>query len=213
MDGANATRHIRTLSGAIAQVPIIALTADAIAEHRSGFLAAGANAVVVKPVVWRELAEVIDALVSGAALTHQLEHTARPGSGRRDDGEPHVESLDELPALDETVLDDLASALGGPAVADMLPTFVANMVEYRDRLATAIANADMDEVKRAAHAMKGLAAQFGAPRVSLLARQIEHDCRTIADVSVVLGKVVAAVAATAQAIKARERTDVVRKSA
>ena len=108
-----------------------------------------------------------------------------------------------MPAIDHAVLDDLTSALGEAAVASMMPTFVANMVEYRDQLASAITENNFAAAKRAAHAMKGLAARFGAPQVSALARSIEQDCRTINDVAQVLGKLVSAVAVAAQAIKAR----------
>jgi HPt (histidine-containing phosphotransfer) domain-containing protein len=112
---------------------------------------------------------------------------------------------DAMPVLDEAALGDLIATLGEQAVANMLPTFVSNMVEYRDRLARAIAEADMVAAKRAAHAMKGLAAQFGAPRVSMLARLIEDEAHSVADVSKTLGKLVNAVAEAAQAIKAREK--------
>ena len=89
MDGADATRLIRQLPGPISTVPIVALTADAIPKHRAGFLAAGANAVVVKPVVWRELGEVIDQLVPGAGIAqrvargHPRSRSAMPKGCRR----------------------------------------------------------------------------------------------------------------------------------
>src|SRR5262249_29789094 len=158
--GADATRLIRQLPGAVSTVPIVALTADAIPEHRPGFLAAGANAVVVKPVVWRELGEVIDQLVPGAAIAQRVARgVVKPMIGEAGRPAPSDRNPDALPVVDHAVLDDLTNALGEAAVASMMPTFVANMVEYRDRLAGAIADNDLVGAKRAAHAMKGLAAQ------------------------------------------------------
>jgi CheY-like chemotaxis protein len=205
MDGLEAAREIRKLSGLRGQVPIIALTADAIPEHRPGFFAAGVNAVVVKPVVWRELGEQIDSLVGGAGVAAGMSRT--PSRAELAEIADSVAGGQPVPAADpilnEAILDELSATLGVAAVTNMLPTFVTNMVDYRDRLARAVASGDLEEVKRAAHAMKGLAAQFGAPQVSAIARRIEQEATSIPDVAGVLGALGAAVAATAQAIRGR----------
>ena len=50
MDGVAATRIIRAMSGPVGQTPIIALTANADPEDAAGYLAAGMNGVVEKPM-------------------------------------------------------------------------------------------------------------------------------------------------------------------
>ncbi len=50
MDGIETARRIRQMNGAIAAIPIIALTADAMAEQRQAFQAAGMNGFVSKPI-------------------------------------------------------------------------------------------------------------------------------------------------------------------
>ena len=50
LDGVGATRAIRSLPGRIGAVPIIALTANADPEDAAGYLAAGMNGVVEKPM-------------------------------------------------------------------------------------------------------------------------------------------------------------------
>lgn len=55
MDGLEATRRIRALSGKTAGVPIIALTADAMPEHRASYLKAGLTEVLTKPIDWPQL--------------------------------------------------------------------------------------------------------------------------------------------------------------
>jgi CheY-like chemotaxis protein len=50
MDGVTATREIRALAGPAGRVPIIALTANADPEDAAGYLRAGMNGVVEKPM-------------------------------------------------------------------------------------------------------------------------------------------------------------------
>ena len=50
MDGVAATRAIRALGGPLSRVPIIALTANAEPEDAQGYLDAGMNGVVEKPM-------------------------------------------------------------------------------------------------------------------------------------------------------------------
>ena len=50
MDGVAATRIIRAMSGPVGQTPIIALTANADPEDAAGYLVAGMNGVVEKPM-------------------------------------------------------------------------------------------------------------------------------------------------------------------
>ncbi|WKA29117.1 MHYT domain-containing protein [Bradyrhizobium roseum] len=85
MDGVSATRAIRSLPGAHSGIPIIALTANALASEREQYLAAGMNDCVTKPIRPVELFRAIAACTAGRAA--QAEH----GSERNecgDDAEP-----------------------------------------------------------------------------------------------------------------------------
>ena len=59
MDGITATKKIRSLPEPVSDVPIIALTADAMRGDRGKFLDAGMNDYVVKPIDQRELFKAI----------------------------------------------------------------------------------------------------------------------------------------------------------
>ncbi len=59
MDGLGATRIIRNLGGKISSVPIIAVTANAMAGDREAYLAAGMNDYVSKPIAPKALFSAI----------------------------------------------------------------------------------------------------------------------------------------------------------
>ncbi len=59
MDGEEATRAIRAMLSPKDQLPILALTADAMVEHRERYLAAGVNDLIPKPIDWQVLSEAL----------------------------------------------------------------------------------------------------------------------------------------------------------
>lgn len=59
VDGLDATRQIRDMSGAAANIPIVALTAGAMEEDRQSCLAAGMNDYISKPIEEAELQRVL----------------------------------------------------------------------------------------------------------------------------------------------------------
>ncbi len=63
MSGPDATRLIRKMAGDKNAIPIIALTADAMDEHRKGYLEAGMNGVATKPIDRPALAIIINEIM------------------------------------------------------------------------------------------------------------------------------------------------------
>jgi signal transduction histidine kinase/CheY-like chemotaxis protein len=78
LDGLEATRRLRRAG---ARMPIVALTADAVEEHRHECLAAGYDERVTKPVELARLIEVVDRLVREPHQGWQPSHRDRPDSG------------------------------------------------------------------------------------------------------------------------------------
>ncbi len=50
MDGVEATRQIRALEGEVANIPIVALTANVMASQMQAYLEVGMNGVAAKPI-------------------------------------------------------------------------------------------------------------------------------------------------------------------
>ncbi|MDX2221254.1 MAG: PAS domain-containing protein [Rhodospirillaceae bacterium] len=194
MDGPAAVRSIRSDDSLCSRVPIIALTADAIVEHHREYMAAGADAVITKPIDWALLA------VEMVRLT----------SVRGDNGAGLASPNADLPAATETappaastpeILDEafLESIVGGVAPATMnslLDRFSANASDYAQKIAAAARSGDMAQARRAAHALKGLSSQFGAVALNRLARSVEENGHSPDVIAGIAAEIAGAVART-----------------
>lgn len=80
MDGVTATRRIRELDGPVSQIPIIALTANAMKGDEENYRAAGMNDYVSKPIESDKLA----AAMLGQCGTAAPPPTAAPGASQNE---------------------------------------------------------------------------------------------------------------------------------
>lgn len=100
MDGVTATRRIRDLDGPVSQIPIIALTANAMKGDEDTYRAAGMNDYVSKPIESDKLA---------AAMHRQCGTEAATGNANAHSTAPSPEG----PNTDDTTLqDDLDRLIG-----------------------------------------------------------------------------------------------------
>lgn len=151
LDGFAAAREIRALEAAhgAPRVPIIAMTASALAGERDRCLAAGMDDFLTKPVDPRALAEVVRRWMSGAGEDG--------GDGEGDgDGEGAAAEVD-LERLD--MLRDLTD---DHAYLDrVIGRFVTSSADLHDRVCRAVADGDAPALRQAAHSLKGSATNLG----------------------------------------------------
>lgn len=158
MDGPTAMRIIRDNERPPAHVPIIALTADAMREHHRDYLAAGADAVITKPVDWAWLGAEMDRLMRGDTPL------AQPPLGRA--------RQSDAPILDTVLLDEMFAGLG-TEVAPLVDGMINEALRLGGVLREDIGRGVTDSVRRTAHQLKGLSSQFGAARMAAIANRIE----------------------------------------
>jgi two-component system, sensor histidine kinase len=71
MDGFATVGAIRAFGGAIARIPVIAMTADVLPAQRAAFLAAGLDGFLPKPLLPEDLDAVLRRFLPDASLDHQ----------------------------------------------------------------------------------------------------------------------------------------------
>jgi PAS domain S-box-containing protein len=192
MDGYAATRAIRQELGQT-QLPIIAMTANAMASDRDACLAAGMNDHVGKPF---ELDHLVATLLrfSGRAAT------------------PFTPLTPLTPVVAQAELQagelDVAGALqrvGGDTTlfSSILHAFAQEMASVPGQLQGALAASDLEQTVRVLHTLKGLSATVGARHLSAVAAKLEQRVKgglAIPDHAALLQEIQGAVAATTQSL-------------
>lgn len=162
MDGLHVARAIRR-DAAFAELPIIAVTANAMAEERRRCLAAGMNAHVGKPIAPDELYRVL-----ARWLPVAIEGEAREASDTST--LPEIEGLDVAAGL-RCVAGDEA------AYRALLARFVAQQAATPERLRLAAQRHDAEELRRLAHTLKGVCGNIGARALYARAAALEARLR------------------------------------
>ncbi len=173
MDGLEATRAIRALPG-FGALPILALTANAFDEDRKGCLAAGMNDFVTKPVDPRALYR---AMLDWLPKISRWPDAAVNAPGRVEEADAALcERLANVVVLDAARAHSIMR--GKPTkYLRFLRMFVdshAGDLAEADRL---LATGDVVAVRHVIHALKGVAANLGIPRVAEIAGKIDADLR------------------------------------
>ena len=159
MDGFEAAAAIRTRelqSGH--RVPIIAMTANAMASDRQRCLDAGMDGYLSKPVQSEEVYAVLSSYWQSASQVDQ---------GRTQEGpEENVQGMQRR-------LSVLQAEHGYEVVAELIQLFLANTPLMLAAMRDAIAQHNADSLWQAAHTLKGSSINLGAETITTLCSDLE----------------------------------------
>ncbi|HKY92652.1 MAG TPA: response regulator [Nevskiaceae bacterium] len=164
MDGYEATRLIRAFPSPRAKVPIIAMTANAMAEDRQRCLAAGMNDHVGKPVNYqRLLATLLKWVRAAGAPTVSMPAASDLATGA---ASPSPKSVD---------LDLAQERLGmpRPILLKLIKRFL-DEPDLVEQLREQLAADDRKGAIISAHSLKGAAGTFGAASLQEAAHRLEQ---------------------------------------
>jgi len=151
IDGLTATRLIRQQAEVAgrARVPIIAMTASVLDEHRRASSEAGMDGFATKPVDW-------------FMLSHEIARVLGLGTGQQDDG--------DMPAQERQVLNRHAGLRRWSGKEDAwleaLGLFQAQHAGLAQALSAQASSADYRALRMLAHKVRGVAANLGLERLA-----------------------------------------------
>ncbi len=152
LDGYEATREIRRLQGT-RRVPVVGITANAMAGDREKCLAAGMDGYVPKPLRPEALRRALEQWLALPAPT--------PAPA----------------AVDLSVLEDLkrlGPRVGGGLLAELIDLFLADSPESLQAIRAAVARGDAPALAKAAHRLKGSAQHLGAAALADCCARLER---------------------------------------
>jgi signal transduction histidine kinase/CheY-like chemotaxis protein len=169
MDGYEATRRLRA-QDRFKDLPIIAMTANAMSGDREKVLDAGMQDHIPKPINVAEMFAVMAHWITPSAPEH-------PEPPPQDGLEPQPErDLPELPGIDTAA--GLATSQGNLLLyRKLLLKFRDAEVNFVARFLDARASDDEHAAERIAHTLKGVSGNIGARGLQTAAGALERECR------------------------------------
>jgi two-component system, sensor histidine kinase and response regulator len=162
MDGYEATRRIREVRTGTRNplIPIVAMTADAMAEDREKCLRAGMSDYIAKPVEPRHLAEVLDKWVNPSSCNRANAPARQPSEKTEAVFRP----------------EELLARLRGDTIlaGRVLAGFVTDAPRQLLALKVRLEAGDLAGARFQAHTLKGAAAAVSAVTLQELCRQVQE---------------------------------------
>jgi CheY-like chemotaxis protein len=167
MDGLEASRQVRQRLSEDRQPRIVALTANAMVEDREACRQAGMDDYLSKPVQVKEL----HAALLRCADWRQQREPAPPTAKASAAAAPAAVEVLDADTLES--LRQMGAMTGTNVVLDLLTLFRSEAPPLVEKLKTAVAAADAEQLKAAAHSLKGAAANLGAKALAAVCLELE----------------------------------------
>ncbi|QDT65097.1 PAS domain S-box protein [Calycomorphotria hydatis] len=184
LDGIEATKRIREREARVGEhIPIIALTAQAMAGDRERCLEAGMDAYLSKPIRYRELTRVLDEFVDGVAL---------PNAKKYDSTDSEPSETSEKRSADETKTSKTSAEIAHPdywtvlldqlggdknLARSLVSAFLQESKALLKKIEGNLAEKDYESLRKSLHTLKGAASSFGPSPCQELTSRAEQQLR------------------------------------
>ena len=165
MDGIETARQIRTRPE-WDNLPLVAMTAQALPEDREEALAAGMDGYITKPIQKKELLSTLQITLSEIpAAPGSTTSASHPASGQ-----------ESLPPFDREKLREMLEA-DEELMRSLLESFLKSAQKLVNAMPGALNEENTSELQRLAHTLKGTAGSYLVERVAARARDLETACK------------------------------------
>ena len=174
LSGIDLIRQLRARSGPVAEMPMIALTAYVMREHRAAISEAGADGIIAKPILSIERfgEEILEFKRERNAATAAADSEPPvPGEDRSDaQAVVHEADVHGGAGIDIEIYDRLCASFDDKTLAELSGKIQADVQDAADRIGSAVPKRDVMELRAATHILISVAGAIGAVRLQSLAQ-------------------------------------------
>ncbi|HET9238652.1 MAG TPA: ATP-binding protein [Oligoflexus sp.] len=163
MDGYEATQAIRSRTTAFAQIPIVAMTANAVKGDRERCLEAGMNDYITKPIKLRELSLALKRWLDNESSEVPVTDAA---------------VSDSCAVLDRDVIESirqLAATAGNNFLEELIGIFVSTTPPRIELMLQALQDDVRVTIRKEAHGLRSASGHLGLVRMEALCQEIEES--------------------------------------
>ncbi len=174
LDGTETTQRWRDYEAVhqLPKLPIVAMTANVMPEHRERCMQSGMDDMIHKPFTRDELHQVICRYLSNDESVDSVNiHNAVPTKNPELLGN----STGAVQVLDERLCEELLNTFEPKALDALLTTFLTRLDERIGRLNAYWQSENRQAISQEAHSLKGAAASLGCAAIAEQASQLEQS--------------------------------------
>ena len=173
MDGYEATHAIRKMESSKRNIPIVALTANAMPEDRNKCLAAGMNEFLTKPLQLDKLSPIVNQFCASAPEAHTLTESQVNEVLESTNAQERLDAQVDLKRLYKVVSNDMSF------LTELVDAYVQTAQETFSELKSAVDANDTQTIARTAHKLKGASSNMCIFSVSEIAASLEREADTL----------------------------------
>ncbi|MBF0263960.1 MAG: response regulator [Gammaproteobacteria bacterium] len=174
LDGYEATREIRSHQQ-FSELPIIAMTANAMKSDRQAALASGMNDHLPKPIEPSELYDLLLKLIN----ISDKDRKSNPVLIEKEQLSSNFEIDNEIPELYGINTTEALNRLSGKkkSLIRILKIFLSSNITICEQISEKVKAGDLKAVGNMAHTLKGASGYIGASAIFEYAEQVEKFCK------------------------------------
>ena len=179
LDGPDTTLRWRAFeaANALPRLPIVAMTANVMPEHRERCFDSGMDDMINKPFTREELYQLISRYVPSAELPKESVESGERSASEQ--GSLLQDAADVPEVLDRKICAELQEAFDPTSLNALLSAFLTRLEERLIRLRACWLSGDSESLRKEAHSLKGAAASLGcaaiAEKAAMLEKSASHD--------------------------------------
>lgn len=172
LDGPETTLRWRAFEAEnkLARLPIVAMTANVMPEHRERCYESGMDGMINKPFTRVELQSLINQYIASEPYSC-MEEALPSGYCETLDADFYASQKSGL--LDEEVCDELKEMFDTAALRMLVDNFISRLDARITKLSDACMAKDHELLRKEAHSLKGAAASLGCASIAACAEKLE----------------------------------------